>query len=82
MSSFPKSRLPDLGRAKGRAYYLLHSPQDSIPIRMAESARNSLRESGAKVELQTYEGGHGWHGDVFGNIRAGILWLEKQEDRK
>jgi predicted esterase len=81
MSIFPKPRLPELGRAKGRAYYLLHSPQDFIPIRQVESARDALRESGAKVELQTYEGGHGWHGDRFGNIRAGIRWLEEQQGK-
>jgi len=77
MSIFPKPRLPELSRAKGRAYFLLHSPQDFIPIRTAESARDALRQSGAQVEFRTYEGGHGWRGDVFGNIRAGILWLEE-----
>jgi predicted esterase len=81
MSSFPGSRLPGLDRAKGHAYYLLHSPQDFIPIRMAESARDTLIQRGAKVALQTYEGGHGWHGDVFGNIRAGVLWLEEQQGK-
>ncbi|MCU0784835.1 MAG: hypothetical protein MUF81_12495 [Verrucomicrobia bacterium] len=30
-----------------------------------------------RVRRQTYEGGHGWHGDVYGIIRAGIPWLEK-----
>ena len=79
MSIFPKTRLPELGGAKGRAFYLMHSPQDFIPIKAAESARDALRQSGAQVELKTYEGGHGWHGDVFGNIRAGIRWLEDHQ---
>jgi hypothetical protein len=26
----------------------------------------------------TYEGGHGWRGDVFGMIRAGVQWLDEQ----
>ena len=58
------------------AYLILHSRQDFIPIRMAETARDTLREHGAAVELMTYEGGHGWRGDVYGNLRRGIDWLE------
>jgi predicted esterase len=77
MSVFKPQQLPDLGRAKGHAYYLLHSPQDFIPIRMAEQARESLGGAGATVELATYEGGHGWRGDMFGQIRQGVAWLEK-----
>ncbi|MEX0610792.1 MAG: hypothetical protein WD738_13670 [Pirellulales bacterium] len=26
-------------------------------------------------------GGHGWHGDVFNNIRQGIEWLEGQVEK-
>ncbi len=43
---------------------------------MAQTAVDDLRQSGAKVELRTYDGGHGWHGDVFGEIRRGVRWLE------
>jgi len=50
----------------------LHSPQDFIPIKMAEKARETLQAQGARVEFKTYEGGHGWHGDVFGMIRKGL----------
>jgi predicted esterase/tRNA A-37 threonylcarbamoyl transferase component Bud32 len=78
MSVFRPEDLPNLTFAKGRAYYLLHSPQDFIPIAMAEKARDMLGFNGATVHLQTYEGGHGWHGDVFGKIRAGIEWLENE----
>jgi hypothetical protein len=35
-----------------------------------------LRRAGAKVQLRTYDGGHGWRGDVYGEIRRGIGWLE------
>lgn len=70
----------DIEQVKGRAYYLLHSPQDTIcPFGMAEQARDTLRKAGATVELATYEGGHGWQGDVYGNIRKGVTWLEKQD---
>jgi predicted esterase len=49
---------------------------------MAVSARDTLREAGAQVEFVEYEGGHGWHGDVFGNLRKGIDWLESHEAAK
>jgi hypothetical protein len=77
MSVFKPRQLPDLGRAKGKRYYILHSPEDEVcPYRMAVSAREELREHGAAVELTEYPGGHGWRGNVFGNIRTGIDWLE------
>ena len=78
MSVFKPQELPSLERASGHAYYILHSPEDIIPIRMAEEARDVLRELGAAVKLVAYPGGHGWHGDVYGMIRTGIQWLEKQ----
>jgi predicted esterase len=82
MSVFQPASLPRLSAAKGHPYYLYHSPQDFIPLVQAEAARDALQKAGATVELQTYEGGHGWHGDVFGNIRKGITWLEQQVDKK
>lgn len=78
MSVFKPDDLPDLSNAKGHAYYILHSPQDFIAMRFPEAARDQLAEHGATTKLVTYEGGHGWRGDVFGNIRAGIEWLMKQ----
>jgi len=78
MSVFKPAQLPEPSMARGQSFYLLHSPQDHIPIRMAEAARDLLTENGAKVHLQTYEGGHGWRGDVYGTIRAGVEWLEQQ----
>jgi len=41
---------------------------------MAQDARKSLRKHKARTRLVTYPGGHG---NVFGNIRQGIEWLEK-----
>jgi predicted esterase len=82
MSVFQPDNLPRLSAAKGRPYYLYHSPTDFIPISNAENARDALQKAGATVELQTYEGGHSWVGDVFGNIRKGITWLEQQVDKK
>jgi predicted esterase len=78
MSVFKPRELPDLQHATGRSFYILHSPEDRVcPHRMAADARDQLLQAGAKVELAEYPGGHGWQGDVFGNIRRGIEWLEK-----
>lgn len=76
MSVFKPDRLPALDGAKGKAFYMLHSPQDFIHMRFPEAARDQLAAAGGKTTLTTYEGGHGWKGDVFGNIRAGVEWLE------
>ncbi len=77
MSVFKSGELPDPRKAKGRAFYIFHSPQDFIQMRFPQNAKEVLMKSGAKVELVTYQGGHGWHGDVFGSIRSGVQWLEK-----
>ena len=77
-SAFLPQFYPPLKRAKGYAYYIHHSPDDRrCEIRLAEEARDTLRKQGAKVEFQTYSGGHGWKGDFFGDIRRGIEWLER-----
>ncbi len=78
MSIFKPDQLPPLERAGGHAYYILHSPDDFISMRFPEQARDLLRKHGAKTKLVTYAGGHGWHGDVYGNIRRGVAWLEEQ----
>ena len=82
MSVFHPTAYPPAKNAAGRAFYILHSPTDFIAMRFPQNAKNVLSKAGAKVELQTYEGGHGWHGDVFGMISTGIEWLEKQPKSK
>ncbi len=77
MSVFKPANYPSLKNAEGRAFYILHSPEDFIPIKMAEQAEKRLSEKGAAAELARYSGGHGWRGNVFGNIRKGIEWLEQ-----
>jgi beta-lactamase regulating signal transducer with metallopeptidase domain/predicted esterase len=81
MSVFNPKFLPPLNAAKGHAYYLYHSEQDRIcPYRMAERAKSMLSENGAHVRLETYDGGHGWRGNVYQDIRDGIEWLEKNRE--
>lgn len=75
MSIFRNDVIPTKPEAKAGRFYILHSKEDFIPISQAESARDKLTEWGAKVKFATYSGGHGWHGDVFGNIRTGVEWL-------
>lgn len=77
MSVFKPEQLPSLDAAKDRAFFLYHSPDDRVcPYRFVERARKDLAAKGAKVELKTYDGGHGWRGDVFADIREGLEWLE------
>jgi predicted esterase len=82
MSVFKPGELPDAKNAKARAFYIFHSPQDFIQMRYPQNAKQVLTKAGAKVELVTYEGGHGWHGDIFGSIRNGVQWLEKNVSQK
>jgi predicted esterase len=78
MSVFREHWCPPLKRAAGKAYFIDHSPEDKVcGFEMARRAESLLRENGAKTKLVTYEGGHGWHGDVFGRVNMGIAWLEK-----
>lgn len=78
MSVFKPKFLPSLRKAKGHAYYLLHSPDDKrCPYRMAKQASKDLEKRGAKTRLVPYGGGHGWHMPVYPAIKKGIAWLEK-----
>ena len=80
MSVFYRENLPSLKNAAGRRFYILHSPQDEVcQPKLAEQAREDLTKSGAEVEYATYEGGHGWHGDVYGEIKKGVDWLVSGE---
>jgi predicted esterase len=80
MSVFKQKELPALANAAKRSFYLLHSPDDQVcPYWMAQQATTSLEGGGARTTLVDYSGGHGWQGDVFGNIRAGVAWLEEGE---
>ncbi len=80
MSVFKPELLPALDHARKRAIYIYHSPEDGVcPYVMAELADETLRENGATVQLATYDGGHGWRGPVYDEIRAGIEWLEERQ---
>jgi len=70
--------LPGGDGAKGKPFFIDHSPDDKrCAFKLAEQARDALKKAGASVEFVTYEGGHGWNGDVFGRLKKGIEHLTK-----
>ncbi len=78
MSVFKPEQTEGLEHATGKRVYLFQSPDDKVtPFRFAEAAKENLGKSGAAVELKTYEGGHGWKGDVFASIKDGVTWLSQ-----
>lgn len=78
MSIFSADWLPPLRDAAGHPFFVLHSPQDRmVPINVAKQASAALREHGARTQLETYAGGHGWRAPVYQNLRRGIRWLEE-----
>lgn len=78
MSIFKPQLVPAIENARGRAFYLLQSPDDRVtPIRFAADAEKTLSAAGANVQLKQYKGGHGWQGNVWTMISDGIQWLEK-----
>ena len=78
MSVFKPKEYSNLANAKGKPFFIDHSPDDkTCPFRMAEDARDTLKKSGAKVEFVTYEGGHGWKGPIWDRLRKGLEHLEK-----
>lgn len=83
MSVFFPEKLPKLAGAKGKAFHLHQSKEDTVcRFEHAEKARDALRTAGADVELAAYDGGHGWHGDVFGQIRDGVSWLAERQKKR
>lgn len=69
----------DLERAKGQAYWIYHSKDDAVcPFPLAERAKAALEKAGARVAFTEYEGGHGWKGPLFRDLKTGLEWLDKR----
>jgi predicted esterase len=80
MSRFLPQRLGDLDRARGKSYFLYHSPDDqTCPFREAQLAEQTLKSHGANVKLASYPGGHGWVPNTYycDRIKEGIQWLRQ-----
>jgi predicted esterase len=77
MSVYKPKQLPKPTGAKGRSVYILHSPDDRVcPYWMAKNGLEELTKAKVRTKMVDYAGGHGWRGDIFGNIQDGIKWLE------
>ena len=76
MSVYKPRFLPPVKNAKGRRFYIEHSPDDRVcPHWMAKKAHKELKEAGAKVEFTEYRGGHGFRGNIYGRMKAAFKWL-------
>ena len=83
MSVYKPEQLPPIKRAKGRSIYIEHSPDDRVcPYWMAKKGYEALRKEGARTTLATYEGGHGWRGNLYGRIRKALDWLDEDLENK
>ncbi len=81
-SVFHPQDLPPLALAKGRAFFLDHSPDDrTCPFADAQKAEEELKKARALVKLVTYEGGHGWKGNLWQRMKDGLTFLEEQRPR-
>jgi predicted esterase len=71
------SALPDPALARGKRLYLLQPTRAAVlPKSQAEAAKQRLTPHAAALQLTYYDGGYGWHGDVYGQLRRGIIFLE------
>ncbi len=80
MSVFRPEWYTTIASAKDRRFVIDHSPQDRVcPYSMSINAEKKLLEAGAQVKRIEYEGGHGWHGDVYGRISEEMKWLTQTQ---
>ncbi len=72
----------DTAHVKGRRLVIDHSPDDQVcPYDHSVTAEKTLTAAGAEIKRLTYEGGHGWRGDVYGRIIEGLEWLTQRSVR-
>jgi predicted esterase len=77
MSVFRPDELPSSFDASGKSFYLFQSPDDKITrFDNALRAESTLRGAGARLRLEPYAGGHGWHTGLRG-IAEAFRWLEE-----
>lgn len=82
MSVFRSAELPSSFDASGKSFYLFQSPDDKITrFEHASRAESALRDAGARVRLERYAGGHGWHTGLRGMAEA-FRWLDDSFVRK
>lgn len=75
MSVFRPAELPAPSVLAAKRFFLYHSSHDFIPIQQAHEAEQFMRAHGAKTQFREYQGTHGWTGNTFEDIHAGLNWL-------
>lgn len=80
MSVYHPETLPEPKGLKGKSFYVFHSPQDFIKMNFPRKAIEQLSAGGARTTLVEYEGGHGWRGPIWKNIRTGVEWLMAKDN--
>ncbi|HEV3119520.1 MAG TPA: sigma-70 family RNA polymerase sigma factor [Gemmataceae bacterium] len=80
-SVFKRDTLPPLTGGKGKRFFLQQGKADAVTrFFWAEQAKTALTENGAVVELEAFEGGHGFDmPDLFGSFRQALRWLERDK---
>lgn len=82
MSVYKPKFLPPVKNAKGRRFYIEHSPDDRIcPHWMAKKANTELKAAGANVQFAEYKGGHGFRGNIYGRMRTAFQWLDRRKSK-
>lgn len=81
MSVYKPQQLPPVQNAKGRRFYIEHSPDDRVcPLWMAKKAHQQLKQAGARVTFSSYKGGHGFRGNIYGRMKTAFQWLETKDE--
>lgn len=82
MSRFQPMWFQHSQNAKGKRYYLWHSPDDAVcPYAESEFAALFLGKLGASTVHRSYRGGHGWVPFTFyaDRIREALEWFRASE---
>ena len=80
-SVFKPETLPPLSGARAKRFFLQQGTADTVTrLFWAEQAQTALRENGARVELEAFDGGHGFSmPDPYAGFRRALRWLEAEK---
>jgi predicted esterase len=82
MSRFVPRMFSHLPNAKGKRFYLWHSPDDTVcAFSEAQNAADLLARRGALTILKSYPGGHGWvpNSNYIDRIKEALVWFRAPE---
>ncbi len=66
-------------QVKDHRFFIAHSPEDQIcPWEQSRLAIRTMMKHGGKVTEAKYEGGHGWHPELFQQLGTGLRSLLDQ----